>query len=218
VRQEYIQQSLLKLRDYFKSHATKLFFFLLLKTLRGIYRDLILGGWWLILLLFAIFYIFKFQPQSLLFASIYLCCFAARSSTDQKDFYYFLKMSPFFCYAFMLIPFTILPYKFITSTIVFPVLNHAIIIPFVVTALLFLLDNRTISYNPLSSLHRAFLMMTYNYPLYLFPSLFSFIMYNLLGYGILYSVFIVPIVLSTLSTIYIKRVHEQFQLYYITIS
>lgn len=104
-----------------------------------------------------------------------------------------------------------------------------ILSPFFVNILFFLFDSQDIFIEKFKSIYRAFLILIYNYPFYLIVYFFfynffkffdlllehygySFILYNMINLLLLF--FIIPFYICLLVNYYIKRIHEQFNIYY----
>ena len=122
-----------------------------------------------------------------------------------------------------------LPQWLLSGALFLPVITITGIEPWLLAALLFLMDSQPTAIAWIKALGRSLLFVVYNYP-------FCFIAYNLVkisSWGIsilaekylpllLFQVFsvyvffgiVVPVFICFFTTVYIKQVHEQFALYY----
>lgn len=212
----YLFQSWKESLLFFKPENFKLFFLITLKTVMQGYKTWFKYFWWL----FVVYILpgtdfFAFLIAELIFFSFLL---SVRPSVKRKTLKYFYGYRWHFNYFYWLL-ISILCYTFLKVIPVGGGLLRAIIFPIEVFLILFWLDSRLNIKNFFLSIWRASKMYLFSLP---FCFIFFFLPYSvflLIKYYVpflfkYFNVFILLFYISFFTNFYIKRLHDQFKLYF----
>lgn len=207
--------------QFFKPEKLKLFALITIKSLLDMYKNLIFGAW-PFLIIFILLIGFNVLPgiKGLL---LHLFLIASRPSTGIKNLYYFVKM--FFSTVLFLILFSI-PSSLLTNLGWFlaPLFLEAIII----YQDLFLLDAGGYPSSSLKAFWQGVKMYVYNAPFSLvisfaywalitaaeFSTMFLNMQFSIYSHSVFFYMICMPLFCTILTNWYIKRLHEQFGVYY----
>lgn len=217
-----------------KPKHLKLFTLVTLKSILDAYKVLAKYWWWLFAIIIGCFvvpyvwtdsiYVYvqaerisQWAYQILLFAALV----ATRPSLFPKDCAYFRSNMPYFLIQAVFIVFASYIYW---PTAVAPAYFFGVLFFLDSGKNIFFYDNKVYMTNNdlLMSWWRAFLMVIYNYPLLVVINLFFYApVYGVYSYvffaPLLHNVigaFLLPITVCTYTNIYIKKLHDQFDLYF----
>jgi hypothetical protein len=235
----YLLKSWIESLSVFKLAAFKIFALLTLKYALDVYARLRYFGWFLIggaILAFAVLPRPAALITVLLLWLFYSLC-TVRSSVERKQYRYFIRLSYYLLFYAVVALLLYIPVRFFLLK---AIINRSIFWG-VLTALLahiygvglifftlFMLDTYGTIAEARASVQRAFIFVAYNYPFCVIITAI-FIAILALGAGITYMLFkqlnlywviysilvlLVPFFSCFLANFYIKRVHEQFSLYY----
>ena len=203
-----------------KPKNAQLFFLVTVKSIIECYKVILRYWWWLVMVLVVCVTSVILQDNMkasgleilvmwLYQLMIFVVCISTRSSLSQKDCEYFIKYAVFFGYSAMCL--LLLPYIFWPTPLS----------PFYFFILFFFLDSAKGWKDFLFSIGRAFRMIIYNYPLMIVIGLILYtpvycvqvfmgltpVIQTLVG------VFLMPISICTYANVYIKKLHDQCELY-----
>lgn len=211
---------------FFKPENAKLLCLVILNACRhtlGLY----IYFWWLFIpTIFSVIYTrntyWSLPAVVPLFLLVFVMYLAVRPSTLRKDYSYFLSYGKHFFWFFL---FFLVWLIFFCSLFLaglpcwffaFPL--YAPLFPFFSTMTFFLLDSDGSCRSALASIYRSFLFVLYNLPLCFFVAcLFlclAHYVYMLCSWATIGIILLWPLPIATYNTLYVKRVHEQFQLYF----
>ena len=208
-----------------KPKNLKLFVLVTLKSIIDTYKVLFFYWWWLLVIIIGCFiepYIWAmnsvtyayleiisfFAYQMLLFA----CLLATRPSLMPKDCAYFRSHTVYFAPIALILAF-------------FPMLvwPNSLSLLYLLMVLFFLdSDKKILSKDWLLALWNSFIMFIYNYPLFFIVGIFfyapvycfySYVYLTLLMANII-GALLIPIAVCAYTNIYIKKLHDQFDLYF----
>lgn len=212
-----------------KPKNLKLFLLVTLKSIIEAYKLVFVYWSWLIALIGAYIFIapyfvgygaiagylgLNYLYQMLLFG----ICLSTRPSIMQKDCAYFRSYAKYFIYTAIFLIFFLIPFLFTD-----PLMGLGFSLSGgYVFSLLFFLDSKKQPKDFVFSLWYAFKMVIFNFPLVtvfqvsLYIAAYSFCYYTSFSFAtyFLISALLMPIPVCTYTNIYIKKLHDQFDLYF----
>jgi len=201
---------------FFKSENLKL---LLLVTLRIIYQSYLF--FLPVFVLFFLLLFFGFMPPTVLATLVFIMVLVARPSVKRKSVDYFIDYIFHFIVWFFAVRFFVVLFSwFALKNIVFSTEYTAIIFPVEVFLLLFWLDARCTVKDIGISFLRAVKMFLLNLPFCLFSFTVPFFLFSYLSYIIPMVLFnflefiIYMFYICLFTNFYVKRLHDQFYLYF----
>jgi len=226
----YLLQSWRESLLFLKPENIKLLFLVTLRTIYKSYKFFML-----IFMLFVLFEpslwqfllgvnvpLFQAIQRILLVDLFFVFVLVARPSIKRKTHQYFLDYNWHFTVWF-LIPLLIIPFfEFVLKVSYLPTRLVVLIFPIEVFLILFWLDSRCSIKNLFLSLLRAIKMFVFNFPFCLLFFIFPFFIFSLSKFVIPVAIFkyleaiVFVIYICFFTNFYIKRLHDQFNLYFKT--
>ena len=218
----------------------KLFVMVTLKSIVEAYKLLFKYFWWLIAIIIMLLFIAPDYFASLvmrdvsnialyaqingiaylLYSFLFLAvCFITRPSIDKKDCKYLRSQYRkfFLCWFFWFVSFTL---SAITGLLI-PLFQLSAYSPLYIFMVLFFADSEGSIKNMFVSMWQSLKMIVYNYPLLAIMGICFYLPHFILSQYILISplvkmligILLLPIGICTYANIYIKKLHDQFDLY-----